>query len=335
MQVKPMNRLEIGGIDVSHSRLVDLAKLADQAKPFYDWVSAQFQAQADSRRSLDEILKTMSEGDLRDAMERCYILANQPQVPILTDGVGRTYPHLKACYYFFSWLIRDTPQQRLFPLITRVANATHQTRAQAEVRVLAALITKYRTNVGTFCWEAVREVIIDRLEGSRRSIKGHEKETIGRTALVAAVQSHYKLHGNYGHYGGVEVPDVQVTVNRETFDVSANLLDENGRRVRRILMPIKTRETEGGGHAHLFTRDVMGALNAVQAEGSGDFLIVVIVARNWAAREAENIRERVDHAAIFDLSPNEFSEFGEVEQKRLNDFIAEVLDGTVNPKAQR
>lgn len=98
-------------------------------------------------------------------------------------------------------------------------------------------------------------------------------------------------------------------------------------------MPIKTRETEGGGHAHLFTRDVMGALNAVQAEGSADFLIVVIVARNWAAREAENIRERVDHAAIFDLSPNEFSEFGDVEQKRLNGFIARVLDGTVNPKA--
>lgn len=174
-----MSRLEIGGIDVSHSRLVDLAKLADQAKPFYDWVAVQFQAQAASRRTLDEILKTMSEVDLRAAMERCYILANQPQVPILTDGVGRTYPHLKACYYFFSWLIRDAPQQRLYPLITRVANATNQTRAQAEVRVLAALIVKYRPNVGTFCWEAVREVIIDRLEGPAGASKGTKKKPSG------------------------------------------------------------------------------------------------------------------------------------------------------------
>jgi hypothetical protein len=327
-----MSRLEIGGIDVSHSRLVDLAKLADQAKPFYDWVTTQFQAHMATVETLDEILKTMSEADIRAAIVRCYILADQPQVPILTDGVGRTYPHLKACYYFFSWLIRDAPQQRLFPLITRVARSTNQTRAEAEVRVLAALIARYRSNVATFRWEAIREIIIDRLEGSRRSIKGHEKETIGRTALVAALQTYYKAHGNYGDYGGVAVPNTQVTVNNETFDVSANLLNAESRCVRRILMPIKTRETEGGGHAHLFTRDVMGALNAVHAEGSGDFLVVVIVARNWAAREADNIRERVDHAAVFDLSPNEFSEFGESEQRRLNDFIANVLDGTVNPK---
>jgi len=330
-----MSRLEIGGIDISHSCLVDLAKLADQARPFYDWVTAQFQAHFETDETLDKILKAVREADLRAAIEKCYILADQPQVPILTDGVGRTYPHLKACYYFFSWLIRDAPQQRLFPLITRVARATHQTRTEAEVRVLAALIVKYRSNVATFCWEAMREIIIDRLEGSRRSIKGHEKETIGRTALVTALQTYYKRRGNYGNYAGVKVPDSQVTINNETFDVSANLLDANGQCVKRILMPIKTRETEGGGHAHLFTRDVIGALNAVQAEGSGDFLVVVIVARNWAAREADNIRDRVDHAAVFDLSPNEFSEFGDAEQGRLNDFIGGVLDGTVNPKALR
>jgi hypothetical protein len=330
-----MSRLEISGVDLSHSRLVDLAKLADQAKPFYDWVAAQFQAHMGTDEALGEILRTMSEADLRAAIAKCYILSDQPHVPILTDGVGRTYPHLKACYYFFSWLIRDAPQQRLSPLITRIAKSTHQTRAQTEVRVLAALIVRYRSSVGTFNWDAIREVIIDRLEGSRRSIKGHEKETIGRTALVAALQAYYKQHGTYGNYGGVEVPDAQVTINNETFDVSANLLDAEGKCTRRILMPIKTRETEGGGHAHLFTRDVMGALTAVRGGSPEDFLVVVIVARNWAAREAGNIRERVDHAAIFDLSPNEFSEFGQVEQQRLNLFIANVLDGTVNPKTER
>jgi hypothetical protein len=97
-------------------------------------------------------------------------------------------------------------------------------------------------------------------------------------------------------------------------------------------MPIKTRETEGGGHAHLFTRDVMGALTAVRAEDSNDFLAIVIVARNWSSREADIIRDRVDHAAVFDLSPNEFNEFGDAEQNLLNDFIANVLGGKVKPK---
>src|SRR5690349_2448315 len=96
-----MSRLEIGGIDISHSRLVDLAKLADQAKPFYDWVSTQFKVHLVSHETLDEILRTQTAEALRAAIARCYSLGDQPQIPILTDGVGRTYPHLKACYYFF------------------------------------------------------------------------------------------------------------------------------------------------------------------------------------------------------------------------------------------
>ena len=327
-----MTVLVINGVDVSHARLVELAKLADQGKPFYDWVTIQFQAHLRTNRTFDEILATIGEADLRSAMSRCYSAEDQPQRPILTDGIGRTYPHSKACYYFFSWLIRDAPQQRLSPLVARICKATSQTRGDVEIKVLAALITKYRCNVITFRWEAVREVMIDRLEGSRRSIKGHEKETIGRTALVAALQAYYKRHGNYGRFGTVEVPNTQVSIRNETFDVSANLLDSRGRRVCRILMPIKTRETEGGGHAHLFTRDVMGALTAVRAEDSNDFLAIVIVARNWSSREADIIRDRVDHAAVFDLSPNEFNEFGDAEQNLLNDFIANVLGGKVKPK---
>jgi hypothetical protein len=30
--------LVIAGVDISHIRLVDLAGLADRAKPFYDWI---------------------------------------------------------------------------------------------------------------------------------------------------------------------------------------------------------------------------------------------------------------------------------------------------------
>jgi hypothetical protein len=327
-----MTLLIIEGVDITHSRLVELTNLADQAEAFYDWVEDRFQAVLSRPDSLDEILKLASQAKIRKAITTCYIANQAEGLPLLFDGVGRSYPHTKACYYFFSWLIRDAPQQRLGPLIGRMVKNSRRRRSEIEIDVLASLICKYRSNVKTFSWETVREVIIDRLEGSRRSIKGQEKEAVVRTALLAAFQNYFAAHSDYGIFVGLEITDKQVMIGSESFDVSANLLDSNGQCIRRILVPIKTRETEGGGHSHLFTRDIRSAINAARRDNENDYLIVVIVARNWSHREAEALREQVDHVAIFDLSPGEWSSFSEVEQQRLNIFIASVLDGSVSPK---
>lgn len=317
--------LIIEGVDITHSRLVDLARLADQAEPFYDWVTLQFQHTIGRSDSLEYILQNATEVELRECITRCYNAAGESNLPILFDGIGRSYPHAKACYYFFAWLMRDAPQQRLGPLIQRIVRRSSRGRAETEIRVLAALIIKYRKNVKTFNWGAIREIIIDRLEGSRRSIRGHEKEAVVRTALIAALQNYYGQHGNYGRFSAVEIPPRQVTIGNETFDVSANLLDDSRERVVRILVPIKTRETEGGGHSHLFSRDITSAIDAARQDNAGDYLVAIIVAKNWSDREAQAIREKVDHLALFDLSPNDFGSFDEEEQRRLNDFIATVL----------
>lgn len=327
-----MKTLLVEGVDISHSRLVDLTKLADQAKPFYDWIEARFQKHLSQNGSLDEILRTASRDELRSAIHDCYAPEGEMNLPLLFDGVGRSYQHSKACYYMFSWLIRDAPQQRLGPLVQRIIRNSKMNRTEAETEALVALIHKYRINVKTFAWQAVREVIIDRLEGSRRSIKGHEKEAVVRTALLTAIQEFFEKNGNYGNYAGIELAGKEIRIDNETFDVSANLLDAQGNRIKRILVPIKTRETEGGGHAHLFTRDLKSAMNAAKYDNANDFLVAVIVARNWSGRETESIRQMVDHAAIFDLSPNEFTEFGNEEQNRLNAFIASLLKGKISPK---
>jgi len=232
----------------------------------------------------------------------------------------------------FSWLIRDAPQQRLGPLIQRIIRSAKKGRPGAEADALSALIYKYRGNVKTFAWQAIREVIIDRLEGSRRSIKGHEKEAVVRTALLTAIQAFFEKNGSYGKYARIELADREVMIGNETFDVSVNLMDAQGNRVRRILVPIKTRETEGGGHAHLFTRDIKSAMSAAKLDNANDFLIAVIVAKNWSEREKENIRNWADHAAIFDLSPNEFTEFSNEEQGKLSSFVASLLKGQISPK---
>jgi hypothetical protein len=324
--------LIIDGVDLTHYRLIDLTRLADQTKPFYDWVESQFQATLMKPLSLDEFLKSSSQEEIQTAIANCYAASGSADLPFLFDGIGRTYSHPKACYYFFSWLIRDAPQQRLGPLIQRIVKNSGKNRLEVEVTVLAALITKYRSHVRTFSWDVVREVIIDRLEGSRRSLKGHEKEAIVRTALVVAVQNYFASHESYGIYTGVEIPERQVKIGNESYDVSANLLDRQGQRVRRILIPIKTRETEGGGHSHLFSRDILSAINTARYDNADDYIVVVIVAKNWSIREAEGLREIVDHLAIFNLAPGEFNHFSEEEQERLNHFIEGVLDGSVIPK---
>ncbi len=327
-----MTKLIVSGVDITHSRLVDLTKLADQAKPFYDWIEFRFQQQLSKTGSLDEILRTASKDEIRSAILNCYSAEQEGNLPLLFDGIGRNYPHLKACYYMFSWLIRDAPQQRLSPLIQRIVRNSKNRRIDSEIEVLSTLIHKYRGNVKTFSWLAIREIIVDRLEGSRRSIKGHEKETVVRTALLIAIQAFFEKHGNYGKYSRIELADKEVMIGNETFDVSANLINAQGKCEQRILIPIKTRETEGGGHAHLFTRDIKSAMNAVKFDNTADFLVVIIVAQNWSEREIDIIRNMVDHVAIFSSSPNEFTEFGNDEQGRLNAFIASLLKGQVSPK---
>lgn len=327
-----MKRLLVSGIDITHSRLVELAKLADQAKPFYDWIEFRFQRHLLSEASLDEILRTAGKAEIRSAILYCYAAEDEINLPLLVDGIGRSYPHPKACYYMFSWLVRDAPQQRLAPLIQRIIRNSNRGRVQIEAEVIAALIYKYRGNVKTFEWQAVREVIIDRLEGSRRSIRGHEKEIVVRTALLTAIQTFFQQNGNYGNFAKVDLAAREIRIGNETFDVSVNLLNSQDECIQRILIPIKTRETEGGGHAHLFTRDIRSAMNAAKLNYANDILIAVIVARNWSAREKDVIRNLVDHAAIFDLSPNDFIEFNNEEQNKLNSFVASVLRGEVSPQ---
>lgn len=325
-------KLIISGVDITHSRLVELTKLADQAKPFYNWIESRFQKSLSRKASLDEILRTASKDEIQQAILACYSAAGEKNVPFLFDGVGRSYPHVKACYYMFSWLIRDAPQQRLSPLIQRITKTSKKSKTEAETEALAELFFKYRPNVKTFEWKAIREVLIDRLEGSRRSIRGHEKEAIVRTAVLVSIQTFFEENGNYGVYSRVELMDKQVTIGNETYDVSVNLMDDHGQPVQRILIPIKTRETEGGGHAHLFTRDIKSAMNAAKFDNASDYMVAVIVAKNWSEREKENIRQMVEHAAVFDLSPNEFVEFGDEEQEKLNLFMKSLLGGKITPK---
>ena len=320
-----MDELIVHEVDISHPRLVELAKLADQARPFYDWIEKKVKILTGSHKELSDILYELPEPQIKEALLACF-QANDETKPFLFDGVGRTYPHNKACFYFFAWMIRDAPQQRLAPLIQRMRALDEVTKLNAEIDSLAKLLFEYRSNVKGFSWPAVREIVIDRLEGSRRSIKGHSLEILCRTALVTAFQNYYETHSNYGIYKSVSIANRQIKLGRHTFDSSAKLTLHDGSD-RLLLVPVKTRETEGGGHAHLFSRDVITAVTETRQIAQLAIMCLIIIAKNWSPREIESVSGLVNEVFYFDSNPNIFNGFDDQSQARLNLFVQEVLDG--------
>jgi len=171
-----MHDLIVHQVNIAHYRLMELSRLVDQAKPFYDWIEKHARRVTGSHKGLNEILLQCSRDDIASIINACYSDSTDER-PFLFDGIGRTYPHTKACFYFLAWMIRDAPQQRLSPLISRMQKADNVSKLTAETDSLVELIYEYRAIVKSFDWPTVREVVLDRLEGSRRSISGHKVET--------------------------------------------------------------------------------------------------------------------------------------------------------------
>lgn len=246
--------------------------------------------------------------------------------PLLFDGIGRVYPHEKACFYFLAWIIRDAPQQRLAPLIARMRKLEDIDKIVAESDAIVELIYEYRTHIKSFSWLTVREVVIDRLEGSRRSIKGHHLETSVRTALITAFQNYYSIHSGYGKYKKIDIADKQIKIGNHTIDVSAELTPDDNNEKETLLMPIKTRETEGGGHSHIFTRDIIAAVRELKEDRNRYHMLAVIIAHNWSVTELGNINNLIDKVFHFNMNPNKFTGFNEASQIQLNKYIQKVLD---------
>jgi len=184
------------------------------------------------------------------------------------------------------------------------------------------LIYQYRNIVKTFDWQTIREIIIDRLEGSRRSISGHRIESNVRTSFVAAIQHYYSIYSNYGKFKRVEFADKQIKIGRHTVDISAKLIPKDNSFIENILIPVKTRETEGGGHSHLFTRDIMSALTNIKNEIQNPHILVVIIAENWSPEELITIDKTIEVIFHFNMNPNKFIGFDDEAQRKLNKHIA-------------
>jgi hypothetical protein len=320
--------LRIGEVDLSHSRLVELFRLADAAKPFYDWIEKQALSAYPSFASLDSFLASASKDQLVSFIRGAQEAVTAPSVPSLYDGAVRPYRPSKALYLMLAWLIRDAPQQRLAPLISQLKR-NGMSNNEAEAESLARLILAYRGNVETFQWQAVREVVADRLEGSRRSLRGRLAEAAVRAVIAEALADEVR-DGKWGRFDRVTLENTEVNIGGHSFDVCVDC-EVDGELRARMVLPVKSRETQGGGHANLFTRDIETAMSALQdheaSTGVEVWLVPVIIAENWHSEQVAHIREISDEVVFVESNPNTVESIPDVAAAVLRRAVSRLLTG--------
>ena len=99
-------------------------------------------------------------------------------------------------------------------------------------------------------------------------------------------------------------------MHEETYDVAVYGLTET------VLLPVKTRETMGGGHAMLFTRDIEKAITVAEEEGHR--CIPIIVAESWGGNLDDLACEHFIHLQI---NPNQIT--------RVEPMLLEELGGLI------
>jgi len=182
----------------------------------------------------------------------------------LYDGLLRPYSNSKAKWFFLAWLLRDAATQRLQPLLKNVPGETMIERKTYLLNEIRKLVGPLFPRAENWEWPAISEIMLSRLEGSRRALKGTLFEEIVRRNLRDLLQQHHLA---------LEVGERQVKIGDETYDVQLT-----GRKGS-ILLPVKTRETMGGGHALLFTRDIYKSI--LVATDSGYICIPIVIAESW------------------------------------------------------
>ena len=244
---------------IENLRLRELIAIVKTNKAFYD----EF-VQHLAENGYSNIAQFIAESDDKHGIDVIASYLHRPAKATLYDGLGRPYIVSKARWYFLAWILRDAPVQRLEPLLTGLPGKSPEQRKTYLLNEVRKFIKPLLPEAEHWTWAVISEVLLARLEGSRRALKGSSFENVIRQCLRELFEKH----------------TIPLTVNTrgtriggETYDVVIA-----GKR-NSILMPVKTRETMGGGHSLLFTRDIHKSIGV--AKELGYVCIPVIIAEAW------------------------------------------------------
>ena len=265
---------------VPNLRLTELVAIVSANKPFFEDFLVYLK-----ELGYATVRSFITEPSDETAMSAITGFLQRDSEVTLFDGIGRPYDNSRARWYFLAWLLRDAPAQRLNPLVRGVPGTTMQARR-------AYLLNRIRTYVAPlfpaeehWAWAAVSEVMLARLEGSRRALKGTLFEAIVRRSLQTVLSENSI---------DLTINPHEVRIHDETYDVQVS------GPTRSILISVKTRETMGGGHAMLFTRDIYRAIEV--AEEKGYRCLPVVIAESWGG-DLESLKS--DNFIYIKKNPNQ------------------------------
>lgn len=244
---------------IENIRLSELVLVVNQNQPFFLEFEAFLKA-----RGYNTIHSFILEESRQKAEEVLRAYFETPFTSPMLDGIGRPYAPNKAKWYFMAWLFRDAPAQRLEPLLRAVEGDNRMERRVVLLNKIRELVAPLFPQPESWTWTALSEIMLARLEGSRRSLRGGQFEKIVRGILQKIIDKH-KL--------GLTISGKEVRLLDETYDIE--VVGANGK----LLLPVKTRETMGGGHALLFTRDIHKSISVAQTHGYE--CLPIIIAESW------------------------------------------------------
>jgi hypothetical protein len=280
-----MVQKKISQFVVDNLRLQELAAIVEQNKPFYDAFLSFLQ-----RRGYADVAAFIHEDDSDKARSAIESYLSNPSGAILHDGLGRPYTNGKAKWYFLAWILRDAPAQRLEPLLRSVNGATLEEKKAELINHLREFVGPLFPGSEKWTWPVVSEIMLARLEGSRRALKGTRFESLVRRLLTELFSAKEV---------NLTVGEKQITISDETYDVQVI----SGQ--SKILIPVKTRETMGGGHANLFTRDIHKSISVAQENGY--LCIPIVIAESWGG-DLNSLH--CEHLVYIQANPNQTDEIG-------------------------
>ncbi|MDF3124680.1 hypothetical protein [Rheinheimera sp. 1928-s] len=223
-----------------------------------------------------------------------------PFATTLFDGIARPYNDAKSKWFFITWLLRDAPQQRLQPIVSSLSGSPIDNKIWVVMKIMA-FVAPLLPCPSQWEWSAISEVMLQRIEGSRRALKGGLFEAIVRSQLVELFRRHQLR---------LRVTPNEVKLHDETYDV------EVAGTAKKILMPVKTRETMGGGHALLFTRDIHKSISV--AHDNGFECIPVVIAESWAG----NLDDLPCSNFIYiQMNPNQVDKINPILEQKLENLV--------------
>jgi hypothetical protein len=281
---------------IENLRLRELLIVVNENRAFYEDFVSFLEEQGYS--SVLGFITEKSDADAAAVIEK-YLRRESPAV--LYDGLLRPYSNSKAKWFFLAWLMRDAATQRLQPLLKSVPGATNLERKRYLLNEVRKFVAPLFPDSESWKWPAFSEVMLARLEGSRRALKGNLVEGIVRNNLHRLIDEHDLP---------LEVGDKQIKIEDETFDVEVR--GEQGV----LLIPVKTRETMGGGHALLFTRDIFKSMQVASSQGYQ--CVPIVIAESWTG-DLEALESR--HYIYIQANPNQMDRIQPILDSELERLV--------------